>query len=255
MPCVVVAAQHNASLAERLARHLGGVALHEVTGEVEAERAVAIVEGGDLERVAAAMRRVHAPMTRAVNLGGDDAVVSWVLGGCEVVRVDGDAGPALLWRALVQATEATFDVRAPIPSEPRRLPKLFLSHAASDEAELSSAVAVVRRMGLEVFVCGDSIGDGERWWDTIVSSLHACDVFVLVLSPASRASTWCAFEAGAAIALGKRVRLVSLDGASPPTFVAQLQMHDVARTLRMRPWLTRDDVLVEALSSPAPGEA
>ena len=126
-------------------------------------------------------------------------------------------------------------------------PRLFLSHATADEAQLRTAVALLRRLGVEIFLCGDSIRGGARWWDTILTALRDCDRFVLVLSPESRQSSWCAFEAGAAVALGKPIRLLSLDGAPPPSFLGHLQMLDVPRVIRSRPWLSMEDALVESL--------
>ena len=107
---------------------------------------------------------------------------------------------------------------------------------------------------MDVFVCGDSIPGGARWWDTILDALRQCDRFVLVLSEDARRSSWCAFEVGAAVAEGKPIQLIGLDGDPPPSFVSHLQMVDVPRMMRQRPWLSADDAIIEALLSPLVGE-
>ena len=50
-----------------------------------------------------------------------------------------------------------------------------------------------------------------------------------------------------ATALGKPVRLVSLDGSLPPVFIQHLQTADLERLGRSRPWLERHDLLLEEL--------
>ena len=60
----------------------------------------------------------------------------------------------------------------------------------------------------------------------IVGALTARDLFVVLLSEASLASPFCAFEIGYASALGKPLHLISLDGSLPPVFVQHLHAVD-----------------------------
>jgi hypothetical protein len=237
-----VAAPHNANIAERLAHARQGVALHHLDGPVSAEEVVVITDGAGLDLLTTALRRVTGQRQRVLLIGGDPAMLGGVLGGAVVAVPDADH-PALLWRSLLGALEAPV---APAAGPP---PRLFLSHASADEAVLAPAVAVLRRLGVEVFVCGDSIPGGARWWDTILTALHRCDRFVLVLSQAARRSTWCAFEVGAAVVADKPIRLISLDGLPPPSFVSHLQMSDLPRIRAQRPWLSEPDAIIEALLS------
>ena len=78
-------------------------------------------------------------------------------------------------------------------------------------------------------------------------ALEAKACFIYTLSEASLASHFCSFEVGVATALGKPVRLVSLDGSRPPVFIQHLQTVDLERIARTRPWLERHDLLLEEL--------
>ncbi|MDG1480416.1 MAG: TIR domain-containing protein [Myxococcota bacterium] len=250
-----VAAPHNDNIAERLAHARQGVALHRLAGPVVAASVVVITDGAELDLLTTSLGRVSGPRgspprQRVVLLGGDPALLRGAFPGSAVESVPDEGHPVLLWRRLTQLLDAS----PPEPStEPP--PRLFLSHATADEPLLQPAIALLRRLGVSVFVCGDSIPGGARWWDTILSSLHQCDRLVLVLSEAARRSTWCAFEVGAAAAVGKPIRVISLDGQPPPSFVSHLQMFDVPRMLRQRPWLTQEDSVLEAILSSSVSES
>ena len=80
----------------------------------------------------------------------------------------------------------------------------------------------------------------------IQDHLKRCDLCLFVASEASRDSVFCAFEAGMALALGKPIHLISLDGQSPPVHLQHLQAIDANRLQRRKPWLTPQDALLEA---------
>lgn len=242
---VVVAAAANANIAERLAHRLGGAALHRLEGAVEADRVIVVTDGSDLDRLLSALERVRAGSTRVLALGGDLPLLEAVFPEADVAPVPHADEAPVFWQHVVRALEGGEGVAA--RPRPSRLPRLFLSHATADEGRLAPTVSALRSVGIDVFLCGDSIPDGTRWWDAILEALREADRFVLALSESTARSAWCAFEAGAAVALGKRIQMLGLDGTPPPSFLAHLQVHDVARARRLRPWLTDDDALFEAI--------
>lgn len=242
-PRVFAAGPSGRSIVERLAHAHRGAALHRLRGPVRTEQLVVVSDGTDLDHIA--LHRVDAEATRLLLLGADPALFGAAIAGATVVAVADSAHPAVLWRNLEAALSA--------PGTPLEQPgSVFISHAASDEALLQPAVDTLRKLGITVFSCGDSIPAGTRWYDEILMALHACDRFVSVLTKASRASTWCAFEAGAAVATGKPIQLVSVDGLPPPSFLSHVQMQDVPRARQLRPWLSDDDAILEALLAPVP---
>jgi len=233
------------TVVERLAHARRASALHQLKGRLSAESLVVITDGTDIDHLSPALARVRAETTRVLLVGADPTLLGAAFPGASITPVADSDQPALFWHHLTEALEQT----ARVVSGPTRM---FLSHATDDEAILQAPVEALRRLGVTVFSCSDSIPGGTRWWDEILQSLRSCDRFVLVLSPASRASTWCAFEAGAAVALGKPLQLVSLDGLPPPSFLAHLQMQSVPRSRVLHPWLDEEDSLLEALLAPLP---
>jgi nucleoside 2-deoxyribosyltransferase len=241
---VVAAGEHLLSFAERLAHARGGAALHRVEGRVRAERLVLLTDGVDLPSARVDLGRVQAGVLRALIVGADPELLAAALPEMERVGVADDPHPGVLWQRLLSALDG--EAAPAAEAGPQRL---FLSHAAADEGELEPTVAALRRLGVEVFLCGDSLRAGGQWREQILAALRSCDRFVLVVSAASRASVWCAFEAGMALALGKPLRLILLDEGPPPPPLAHLQAEDLARSCRLRPWLGREEALLSALLS------
>lgn len=230
---------------ERLAHAQRGAALHHIQGPISAENLVVVTDGTDLDALRPSLERVSAESTKVLLIGADATLLGRAFPRAAVIPVSEADQPALFWRNLTTALDQTVIVMSGGAH-------LFLSHATEDEAALQPTVEALRRLGVQVFSCGDSIPGGARWWDEILDALHRCDRFVVALTPASRASHWCAFEAGAAVALGKPVQVVSLDGKPPPSFLAHLQMQNVPRQRMLHPWLNEHDALLEAFLAPLP---
>ncbi|MEZ4318098.1 MAG: TIR domain-containing protein [Myxococcota bacterium] len=236
----VVAGGHLASVAERLAHREGGVVAHRVEGEISADHLIVLTDGTDLDVLQAELVRVRARERRVIVVDAPVECVASGFAGFHVHRAAPD-DPLHLWRAVLAALEGE-EVRA------RPVPRAFLSHAVADEPVLQPVVDYLRRWaGAELFLCADSIGAGDAWRTTIDQALRDCEVFVLVGSAASFASTYCAYEVGMATALGKPCRMVILDGALPPPFIAHVQAIDLMRHRNRRPWLGDTDALIDGL--------
>jgi hypothetical protein len=235
------AGPQNENVAERLAAELGGVAGHTTDAPVAAERLIAITEGYDLEHVRRLVARVDAGERRALVIGGHEAAVAAALEGYTVSAID--AAGLELWPALLAAVRGE-----PRAAPARRLATAFVSHAVADEAELVGPVEYLRRVyAAELFLCADSIASGSVWHEAIAGELRARERFVLLVSAAAAASTFCAFEVGFAQALGRQLAVISLDGTRPPAYVQHLQLVDLPRQLAARPWLRRSEALTDAL--------
>ena len=92
----------------------------------------------------------------------------------------------------------------------------------------------------------DSIDPGTDWQAVIRRELRSRDLFLFISSKASKGSAFCAFEAGVATALDKPIRIVSLDGGSPPTHLQKIQAMDVKRLRMRKPWLRPTEAVYEA---------
>jgi hypothetical protein len=237
---VVVSAPPLVNLARRLAARLRGVSLTVGDPPIRGARVVVLTDGLDLEHVATLAAQVQATDTRVLALGAPAALVGPALGGRVTELADG-AGPGL-WRRVIAALETPGE---PVVAQGRRW---FISHATADEVALEPVAAYLREeLGLDVFLCSDSLAPGGRWQRQLQNALEAADAVLFVLSAASAGSVFCAWELGWAMGHGTPVRVVRLDGAAPPAPIQHLHLSDVGRLAKSRPWLEADEVRVLAV--------
>jgi hypothetical protein len=253
VPWCFVAGPHHTNVAERLASELGGVAAHAMGGRIHADRMVVLTDGTDLEVVFALVDGVNAGSRLAIALNLDAAMLRRALQDWPIASVQAEG--LALWPAVLAAVQGKAE-----PGVARPLSPSFLSHAVADEALLEEPLIYLRdRYDADLFVCGDSIPAGTNWNDTILAELRRRKRFVMIVSRSSVESTFCAFETGCAVALGRTIHLISIDGSTPAAFIQHLHMVDLPRRRRSRPWMSKQEVLVdallEALAAPVDGEA
>jgi hypothetical protein len=237
-----VAGTHYSNLAERLAHRFNGVAMHVTKGRVRIEKLVVLADGSELDVLMAQFDRVSAGQVRVIAIETDPLLISRVFPGVPIVPLS-DLDPAWLWQAALEACSG--EVGA-LPG--RRFPRVFLSHAVADESVLMPAVDYLRRVtGSSFFLCGDSIGSGEAWQPRIIEQLSQAERVLYVLSAASAASTFCAYEIGQAMAREIPIGVVAIDGTSPPAYLQHLQVISVGRLHAQRPWLSEPEARIEAL--------
>lgn len=234
----VVAIGHLRSLGERLAHRLGGMAVHKPGRAVQADRMIVVSDGTDLAGLLRLLPSIEAAVADAICLDGAGPVVSEALG--MPVHELPEHEPLQLWPELLRALD-----RPPVE---RSVPRLFVSHAIQDEARLEPCLSYLRAtVGADVFTCADSIPAGEDWRASIIAALERAERFVFIGSEASCASSYCAFEAGYALASGLPVRLVLLEPGAAPAYLGNLHGADVERIAARRPWLSPDEALLDAL--------
>lgn len=150
-----------------------------------------------------------------------------------------------LWDDLKQLVLSSGKSRK---SSHKRAKKVFLSHAVQDEVIILKTVEYLRSyLGMEVFVCADSIEYGKNWHSEIEGKLRESELLLFLVSQSSVQSTFCAYEIGYAQALDIPVRLVSLDGSKPPSYLQSVHMADCTRVLTQKPWLDFQAVLLEEI--------
>jgi hypothetical protein len=110
-------------------------------------------------------------------------------------------------------TEATRITIEQSTSPPKELSQptlsIFVSHSSKDDDFGLKLVQDLRKdFGDEKAIWYDSEGGlygGDPWWSRIVSTLHECDIFVIVLSPNSMSSKWVMREVDIAFVEEKRI--------------------------------------------------
>lgn len=223
------------NLAEALAHHLDGALL--TSGTPETQRAHTLVwlsDGQDTDTLFA--RREHAQVQQTIVLAIDVAPHLLTALGTDVRAV---TDPDLIAGAIAALSGAPTAVQSPYQ-------RVFLSHAIQDEAQLFGAIHPLRQLGLDVFVCADSIPAGTAWHAAIEHQLTESDVVLFLASKAAARSTFCAFEIGMATGLNKPVRAVLLDDTIPG-FIGSFYAVSVSRLQARKPWLSRDGALLDAM--------
>ncbi len=66
---------------------------------------------------------------------------------------------------------------------------IFISYSRKDQNYANDLAESLRKQGFDVWI-DDRIDYGERWWQTIVSAIRDCDVFIIIMTPDSEDSKW-----------------------------------------------------------------
>lgn len=103
--------------------------------------------------------------------------------------------------------------------------KVFISYARKDRALIEPIVGALQARGMDVLRDTDDILPTEQWRERLEELIVQADQVVFALSPHSAVSDICAWEAGLAEQLGKRIAPVvvaDLQGTPVPAPLARL---------------------------------
>ena len=70
------------------------------------------------------------------------------------------------------------------------MPNIFISYTRQSEAIARTLANHIEARGNTVWF-DQELSGGQAWWDQILVSVRACDVFVFVLPPEALKSTAC----------------------------------------------------------------
>lgn len=110
-----------------------------------------------------------------------------------------------------------------------QLSVVFVSYDRESRSLAEALAEDIRALGHTAWF-DEELAGGQLWWDKILETIRACDVFLPVLTRRSLASTACEREHGYAAALGKPILpVLASDGVSTnllPPSLALLQFVD-----------------------------
>ena len=90
---------------------------------------------------------------------------------------------------------------------------VFISHSTKDRWIAKQMAAIIerkaKRYGVRTFLDEVDLEGGDRIPATIKANLHACNEFVILLSPHSIARQWVLVELGGAWTLDKRIMAIT----------------------------------------------
>ena len=91
---------------------------------------------------------------------------------------------------------------------------VFISHSSKDRWIARQMAAIIerraKRYGVRIFLDEVDLEGGDRIPATIKANLHACEEFVVLLSPHSIARQWVLVELGGAWTLDKRIMAITV---------------------------------------------
>jgi hypothetical protein len=236
-----LAGPHYVNLAEKLSFRFSGLAANKCEGRIKCSEVIIITDGGDIEYVTTELKRIKASELLVLAVGIPPEALGHRFPKSRIVPIQEFPLPAL-WH---QAEKACMGDS--IQASPNKPLDIFLSHSSQDENLLLPAINFLRKnLGFRFFVCADSIEPGSKWLPKIKAELQNSDVFIYVSSTSSNHSTFCAFECGCAMALGKNIRIISIDEVPPPAHIQDIQALELPRFMKRKPWLDFTQALIEA---------
>jgi CDGSH-type Zn-finger protein len=234
------------NLALKLASHYEGVLFPTEEGSESVELLVILVDGTDLDEVVETVPSIEADERCVISFAVGAELLGEPLAGSQLVTLD-DVDALQAFKKVVEVLEDG----PPSSTTSRRRPSLksaFISHSVADEGEIMPVMDYLQHyFRSDLFTCADSIEPGAAWREKIDLAVRSKDCFVYLISKKSSGSIFCAFEVGVAHALSKPIYVISLDGTLPPVFLQHVQTVDLTRIQRRKPWLDRQDLLLEEL--------
>ena len=126
-------------------------------------------------------------------------------------------------------------------------PGTFISYSHKDKGFALKLAKELRSASFPIWLDQLSIPTGARWDDEIENALHACETFLVILTPASIASESVKDEIGYAIDHGKRILPVLLEECEVPFRLRRFQYVDFTK-LDFRAGVRRAKRLLENLT-------
>ena len=105
----------------------------------------------------------------------------------------------------------------------------FISYSRKDKEFALAFARELKSAGYAVWLDQLDIPTGARWDDEVENALHDCDIFLIILTPASISSENVKDEIGYAIDYGKRILPVLLEECAVPLRLRRFQYVDFTK--------------------------
>jgi len=100
---------------------------------------------------------------------------------------------------------------------------IFLSHSTEDKEIAGMIKKKLDPFGIDVFLAHEDIEGGTDWTPRLHSEIKTCEIFIILLSTNYHASNFTDQELGMALAYGKPLIPISIDGTMPYGFMEKYQ--------------------------------
>jgi hypothetical protein len=130
----------------------------------------------------------------------------------------------------------------------------FISYSRSDKEFALDLARELKSAGFLVWLDQLDIPTGLRWDDEVEKALHECEIFLIILTPASISSNNVKDEIGYAIDSGKRILPILLEEGAVPLRLRRFQYVDFTK-LEFSEGVKRAKQLIENLLHEQPTSA
>lgn len=101
--------------------------------------------------------------------------------------------------------------------------RIFVSYSSKDKKIAGGLKELLEKYGFDVFLAHEDIRPSAEWQKVIMQNLDAVDIFVPICSTQFKKSEWTDQESGYALAKGKKIIPVAINGSKPYGFIGSIQ--------------------------------
>jgi hypothetical protein len=112
---------------------------------------------------------------------------------------------------------------------PNKHRRTFISYSRINKEFALNLALELRSSGFDIWLDQLDIPTGSRWDDEVEQALESCEIFMVILTPASSTSSNVKDEIGYAIDTGKRILPILLENAKVPLRLIRFQYVDFTK--------------------------
>lgn len=138
---------------------------------------------------------------------------------------------------------------------PQKQRRTFISYSRTNKEFALKLALELRSSGFDIWLDQLDIPTGARWDDEVERALEECEIFMVILTPASSMSDNVKDEIGYAIDAGKRILPILLENANVPLRLRRFQYVDFTNKSYEEGIETAEQLLRKLIEEPTiPGE-
>jgi hypothetical protein len=238
----ILSGENYSSLAEKLAHHLDAHIIQAQSEKAFYQKLIILTDGTELDQCSLFLEQVEYQEVQLIAIGISEIPLLDQFPKTEAAAsISSDI--RLLWSELLLAIS-----HKSAPNRSEKIQKIFISHSTKDEVFLAPVIKYLRKyLGVDIFLCSDSIPSGDAWYQKIITELEQTDLVIAMYSKSFKESHFCSFEIGMTRALQKKLLLIGIDDTPLPVFLQDIQTEFLSKNQKQKMWLNPEEVLIDLI--------
>jgi hypothetical protein len=238
----ILSGENYSSLAEKLAHHLDANIIQAQSKKAFYQKLIILTDGTELDQCSLFLEQCEYQEVQLIAIG-----ISEIPLLAQFPKVKASASISsdisLLWSELLLAIS-----QKSTPNRSEKVQKIFISHSIKDEDFLAPIIKYLRKyLGVDVFLCSDSIPSGDAWYQKIITELEQTELVIAMYSQNFQSSQFCSFEMGVTRALQKKLLLIGIDDTTLPVFLQDIQAEFLSKNQKHKMWLSPEEALIDLI--------